>query len=267
MAKQGAKILVFDLETAPLIANVWALWDQNVALNQIVSDWHLLSWAAKWIGNPKVMYMDQRNAKDMTDDSKILAVLWKLLDEADIVVAQNGQAFDCKKVNARFIMAGMNPPSPYKIIDTMLLAKKHFAFTSNKLEYMSDKLCKKHKKLKHAKFAGFELWAACLKGDLKAWEEMERYNKADVLATEELYEKLAPWGIPGVDGNVFHDAIELRCRNIACGNATLKKRGRLVNRSGVFQKYQCSSCGAWCSDTGAAKNLLSKEKMKSIKGK
>ena len=87
----------------------------------------------------------------------------------------------------------MQPPSNFKQIDTLKLARKHFALTSNKLAYMTDKLCTKYKKLTHHKFEGFELWKECLDGNLKAWKEMEKYNKHDVLALEELYTKLIPW--------------------------------------------------------------------------
>src|SRR5271154_973437 len=177
------RVLLFDIETAPMLGYVWSLWENNIALNQLYKDWSVLSWSAKWLEDPpdKIMYADQRSAKNVEDDKNILKQIWKLLDKADIVIAQNGRAFDHKKLNARFVLNGMKPPSTYKIIDTLLIAKKHFAFTSNKLEYMSDKLCTKYKKLKHKEFPGFEMWLECLAGNKKAWKEMELYNKHDVL--------------------------------------------------------------------------------------
>src|ERR1700678_2406773 len=95
----GPKVLFVDIETAPMLGYIWGLWDNDVALNQLNKDWHLLSWSAKWMDDPseEIMYADQRKAKDITDDSKILRHLWKLLDEADIVITQNGKAFDHKK--------------------------------------------------------------------------------------------------------------------------------------------------------------------------
>ncbi|WP_175726996.1 ribonuclease H-like domain-containing protein [Burkholderia ambifaria] len=101
--------------------------------------------------------------------------------------------FDAKKINARFILLGMPPPSPFRVVDTMLEARKHFGFTSNKLEWLTDKLCKTHKKKKHAKFPGFELWRECLKGNPEAWDEMRSYNTDDVLSLEELYLVMRPW--------------------------------------------------------------------------
>jgi hypothetical protein len=256
-----AKILVWDIETAPILGYVWSLWEQNVALNQIKSDWHLLSWAAKWLGKPEVLYMDQRNAKNIEDDKAILSRLWKLLDEADCVITQNGKAFDQKKINARFILNGMGPPSPYKHIDTKQLAKKHFAFTSNKLEYMAEKLCKQQK-LKHKEFIGFDLWKECLAGNERAWEEMRHYNTQDVLATEELYLKLSPWGGSGVNLNTFHSAAEFRCQ---CGSNDFASRGHGFNQSGKYRKFSCKQCGAWHSEAGAKNNLFSEAKKISLK--
>ena len=257
----GPKVLVFDVETAPILAYVWGIWDQNVGLNQIYSDWHILSWSAKWLNGPpnKIMYADQRHEKHIENDKKILKQIHALLEEADIVVTQNGQAFDRKKLNARFVMQGLKPTHSYKHIDTMLLAKKHFAFTSNKLAYMTDKLCAKYKKLTDAdkKFPGFELWKECIAGNKAAWREMERYNKQDVLSLEELYHILSPWD-KTVNFNLYTDSDEVVCN---CGSKDLQKRGFGYNASGKFQKYQCNSCGRYSQ---SKPNLLSKNKKKSL---
>jgi len=255
-----AKVLVFDIETAPILGYVWSIWEQNVALNQIKSDWYVLSWSAKWLGDPpnKVMYMDQRNAKNIEDDREILKGIWKLLDSCDVVITQNGRSFDQKKLNARFILNGMKPPSSYKHIDTKRIASKHFAFTSNKLEYMTDKLCTKYKKQKHKKFSGFELWKECLAGNRAAWEEMRIYNQYDVLSLEELYYKLIPWDNT-VNFNLYHEGEENEC---SCGSKKLVKNGFYYTSTGKFQRYLCNSCG---SETHDPKNLLTKKKKVSLK--
>jgi hypothetical protein len=233
------KVLLFDVETAPILAYCWSIWDQNIGLNQIKSDWYVIAWCAKWLGDTKVMYQDQRKAKNIEDDSNLLEGIWKLLDEADVVITQNGKHFDQKKLNARFVLNGYQPPNHYKHIDTKEIASKRFGFTSNKLEYMTDKLCTKYKKLKHEKFPGFELWAECLKGNKQAWDEMEKYNKHDVLALEELYNKLAPWDST-VNFNLYHDDIDNIC---SCGSTQFHKRGFIYTAVSKFQCYRCSRCG------------------------
>lgn len=254
------KVLIYDIETAPILGYVWSLWDQNVGLNQIKSDWHVLSWSAKWLDSDEVMYMDNRDAKDIEDDKKLLKGIWKLLDEADVVITQNGKSFDEKKLNARFIINGFPPPSTSKHIDTKRLAKKHFGFTSTKLEYMTKKLGTKVKKSSHANYPGFELWKACLAGDLKAWKEMEEYNKIDVLSLEQLYKKMIPWD-GAVDFNWYHDELTNVCK---CGSTEFRKAGFHYTATGKFQKYACKHCG---SETRSATNLMSKEKKASLRRK
>lgn len=251
------KVLLLDIETSPLISYTWGLFDQNVALNQIHSEWFVLSWAAKWLGDDKVLYQDQSKSKDMSDDKQLLKGIWDLLNEADIVLGQNSKRFDVKKLNARFIMNDLPPPSPFRQIDTLVIAKKHFAFTSNKLEWMSGKLCPENKKLKTKKFVGFELWKACLAGNKEAWAEMKAYNMQDVIALESLYIRLQPWD-NSTRFDVHNNDEGASCN---CGNSKLTRRGFSFTNTGKFQRFQCQSCRAWYT---GKKNMLTKEKRASL---
>lgn len=261
------KVLVFDIETSPIIAHVWSIWEQNVGLNQIQSDWHVMAWAAKWFTgkdgtvygpHDRMMYMDQRKVKNKEDDSKLLAGIWQLLDQADIIITQNGDSFDVKRLNARFILNGMKPPSSYRSIDTKKIAKRKFGFTSNRLEYMTHKLNKKYKKLKHAKFQGHELWTECLKDNKEAWNEMEQYNKYDVLSLEELYINFQPWDNT-VNFNVYSERLENVCK---CGSKSVKLNGHSFLSSGKYRRYKCTDCGA---ESRGRENLLCKEKRASLR--
>ena len=256
----NVRILYFDIETAPLRGAVWSMWMNNLGLNQIETDWFILSYAARWSGDPEgeVMYEDLQGYVDQEDDSKLLDSLWKLLDEADVVIGQNSKKFDAKKINARFIMNGYTPPSSYKHIDTLQMAKSSFAFTSNKLEYMSDKLCTKYKKLTHQSFAGYKLWAECLKDNPEAWAEMRLYNEYDVLSLEELYLKLAPWDKKHVNFNLFNEGTDVVCR---CGSTDIVEYGFAYTGTSKFQRYRCRDCGA---ESRGRTNLFDKEKRKSL---
>lgn len=252
------KILVFDIETAPMEVLTWGIWDQNIPLNRIKKDWTVLAWAAKWLGEDesKTIYMDTFKQADMRDDTKILKHIWKLLDEADYVVGHNSDSFDVKKLNARFIQIGLQPPGSYKRFDTKKLAKKHFAFTSNKLEYITDKLCTKYKKLKHKKFPGNSLWDQFLKGDKNAQKEMELYNKYDVLSLEEAFYKILPWE----SASLFESYSDSDINVCTCGSIDFKKSGFYTTSAGRFQKYKCKSCGA---EMRSKNNQLTKNKRKS----
>ena len=247
----GPRILFLDIETRPMLGYVWDLWDQNIALNQIKDDWCILAFAAKWADSDTVIYFDQSETKNKENDTKLLKEIWKLLDEADIVVGQNSKKFDIKKINARFALNGFKPPSSYRQLDTLQIARKHFAFSSNKLEYLSENLCKVYKKLKHSKFGGFDLWKACLADDPQAWEEMKKYNINDVLSTEELFNVLKVWDNT-INYSVYYG--EHICK---CGSKEFKKNGFAYTNSGKYQRYCCKKCNSEHRDK---QNLLKKEK-------
>lgn len=256
----AAKILLFDIETRPMLGYVWSLFDNDVALNQLHTDWHVISFAAKWLGDSdkKIIYHDQRNSKNIEDDKQLLKKIWKLLDEADVVITQNGIRFDVKKLNARFIFHKFKPPSPFKHMDTLVMAKSKFAFTSNKLEYLSSVLCPEQVKMKSKKFPGFELWKECLRGNLAAWKELELYNKQDIRALEGVYHKLAPW-TKTVDLNLFYEGADMTC---ICGHKKFMRKGFHFSPTGQFQRYKCKKCG---KAHYSKENLLSSEKKKSLK--
>ncbi len=255
------RILFADIETLPLEVWTWGLFDQNIGLNQVKADWTVLSWSAKWAGEKTVYYDDVRNDKPR-EDKRVLRGIWKLLNEADVVCWHYGSAFDHKKLNARFILNGFNPPSPYQQIDTKKLASKTFGFTSNKLEYLTESLNKRFKKSKHKKFAGFDMWRECMKGNISAFNEMRAYNKMDVLSLEELYKTLITWHNP-LDFRVFNGKIKQECHT--CGSDKLQARGFAYSKGGKFRRLQCTSCGTWRTEKGSKNNLLTTEKRESLK--
>lgn len=255
--EEGPKILILDIETSPLITYTWGLFDQNINLNQLKEDWHLLAVSAKWLGRKDIFYQDQRNVKDISNDFKLTQKMWELLDECDIVITFNGAHFDIKKLNSRFIIHGMRPPSSFKHIDVLKIARKKFGFTSNKLEFLTNKLCKNNKKYNHKNFSGFELWKACLSGNKKAWKEMEKYNKLDVTSLEELYDKIKPWD-DTVNLNIFKDDDNPIC---SCGSTKFDKKGFAYASTSKYQRYICVKCG---KNVRGRVNLLSKQKRKSL---
>lgn len=241
--RSGPKVLVIDIETAPVFGAVWGLFNNFLSLEQIKDDWYIMSYAAKWVGSDEVIYRDQRSVHPMDNDQEMLQDVWELLDEADIVVAHNGRRFDTKKINARFILNGMTPPSPYRVSDTLETAKRNFAFTSNKLAYLTDKLCDT-KKRSHSKFPGYVLWQQCLLGNMEAWDEMELYNKDDVLSLEELYLIMLPWDDKAPNHGNFVDSEEPVCPK--CGSVHLELQAKPYRTNvGQYALYLCKGCHGW----------------------
>jgi len=258
MSEQGPRILFVDIETAPVKADVWALFKQDVGVNQINLDWYILSYSAKWAHEDQVYYKDKRSSYHNENDYELCFALWQYLDEADIVVAHNGKAFDFKKINARLIEHGFGPPSHYAVVDTLLVAKRHFAFTSNKLAFLTDKLNTRYKKLDHGKYPGHKLWTECLNGNLEAWQEMEEYNEYDVLSLEELYYTLLPWDSTHPNVALYYRDNLPRCR---CGSTEMTWCGYVYTQVSKFDQFRCDSCGG---NVRGRANLLSKDKRDSL---
>jgi predicted RNA-binding Zn-ribbon protein involved in translation (DUF1610 family) len=238
-------IYTLDIETAPIDAAVWGLFKQNVGLNQIRKDWTILSVAYKAYGKVKVDYHDTSAKEDVRDDAELLGLIWSVLDEADIIIAQNGVRFDVKKINARFIQAGLLPPRPYKVIDTLLMAKQVAAFTSNKLEWLSSILTNTPKD-RHNAFPGMELWNECLRGNPAAWRAMKRYNKRDVPACEEVYTKLRPYYVGHPNLAQYYDDEKRRCPK--CGSTHVRQCGTVFTQASEYHQYRCDDCGGYSRD-------------------
>ena len=237
---KGPKILTADIETLPLQTYNWSLFDEPRALDRLVKDWAVFSAAGKWLHEKKVQYVDtQQQPGGASDDKELLIWLRELLDEADIVVGQNVQKFDMRKIRARMIYHGLKPFREPEIVDTMLMAREVGAFTSNKLEYLStltDEL-----KSKHTKYPGFALWLGILANEPGAWAECKRYNKQDVVATEKLYLLLRPWARRHPNLAHYYEDDNRRCPR--CGSPNLHPTEVVHRGVSTYQAYQCGDCG------------------------
>ena len=232
------KILFLDIETTPMTAHTWGLWDQNISINQILEHTEVMCFGAKWYGKDKVVFKSlHHNGKE-----DMLKEIHKLIDEADAVVGWNSAAFDIKHLNREFLEAGMFPPSPAKDIDLMRAVKSKFKFPSNKLDYVAQKLGV-GAKVKHS---GFDLWIQCMANNKKAWKEMKEYQIQDVELLVDLYEKLRPW-ITTHPNAALHDDVDSGCRT--CTSLNLERRGFAISSTGKYQRYQCKDCGSWMKGT------------------
>lgn len=229
------KILLYDIETAPVLGYSWGVYQTDVF--HIVEDWYMLSFAYKWWGDDEIRF--ERKSKQKGNDRVLVTKLWELFDEADIVVAHNGDRFDQKKTWARFLKWGLKPPSSYQSIDTLKVARKHFNLTSNKLDEVA-KFLGVGTKLPHQ---GKHTWLGCIAEDEDAWAVMEEYNKQDVKLLSDVFDKLAPYAqqVP----NMQQWAGAYRCTSVTCGSDRMVRRGYRRTHAAVYQQWCCKDCGHW----------------------
>lgn len=234
------KALCLDIENFPCEVYSWGLGEQHIPLDFLKKDWSVCAWSAHWVGTPvsSIMYDDTRKQKDIFDDRRVIQGLIKLINEADVIIGQNVEHFDLRKIAARASFHNLPPFRPAKITDILKEERRVFAFTSHKLAYKTE-MNTKYQKLDHKAFPGFDLWKACMANDPKGWKEMEKYCKHDVLATEERYLTVKGWirthAMAPADGIT-------RCK---CGSTDLEARGYANTDAGKFQIYNCRMCGKW----------------------
>jgi len=228
------KILFLDLETSPNLAHVWGLWQQNVAITQLVSSTEVICFGARWNDSEKVIFksVHHHGKEAMLDE------MHRLLDAADVVIGWNSISFDTKHMNREFLENGYLPPAPFKDLDLMRVVKSNFRLPSNKLDYVSQ-LLGVGAKVQHS---GFQLWLDCMAGKSAAWKEMKEYQIQDVNLLVDLYEILKPW-IKNGPHSALHDGIEGGCRN--CSSTNLHRRGTAKTSSATYQRFQCQDCGTW----------------------
>ena len=100
--KKLPAVLILDIETLPAHVRVWGLYKQRIPINNIIKDWCMLSWAAKWMYSDDVM-SDVLNPNEAVehDDYRICKGLLEVINKADIIIAHNGYKFDMKKIKSR----------------------------------------------------------------------------------------------------------------------------------------------------------------------
>ena len=236
--ESNPKILILDIETAPMKAFVWKRWKENISLEQTISEWFMICWSAKWLGNSTIYSACLTSEEILNeDDKRITGNMADLLDEADVVVAYNGCAFDLPKIQTRMIVHGIKPVSAYKVIDPKVIAKKQFGFSSNKLDSLARMFGFKTKLE-----TTFELWRDCMEGKQEALDYMLEYNQYDVELLEKVYLKMVPYakGLPNL--NVYRDHDKLLCP--VCGCEHVEKIEDYHTNTNTYDQYRCLKCGA-----------------------
>ena len=235
------RILFIDIETAPIIMAAWTTYEANAVY--VLRDTYIISVAYRWQGDRKAKSVSlpdfPRYKKHKHCDKSLCGVIWKRLDEADIVIAHNGDRFDIPKINSRLLVHGHHQPSPYKTVDTLKAARKTFKFDSNKLDNIGRYLGL-GRKLPHT---GKDLWVGCMNGDPKSLATMRRYNAQDCKLLEAVYHKIAPYHSTHPDLTAYSQ--EPGCP--VCQSTNIQNRGVNVAKTRRTQRLHCQDCGHWFS--------------------
>lgn len=252
----GPKIFIGDVECAASVVYSFGRFKAFIKPDQVIQEPYLLTFAGKWLDNPVVESYKLTDypefEEDFTSDKAMVHDLWRILDECDIFVAHNAR-FDVGWLNQRFAIHGLQPPSPYKVIDTLAAIRSVFSLPANSLEAACNYFGTKHRKLGNA---GWSLWQRCMEGDPTAFEEMEEYNIGDIYSLEDLYLKARPWMKNHPNVAAFSNSEDIRCprcnsTELELTNATYK------TQVSDFPILRCKCCGG---QARTRENVRSKEK-------
>jgi uncharacterized protein YprB with RNaseH-like and TPR domain len=237
---KAPKILIFDIETTPMVSYTWGRWNQNISLNQTIQESYMLCWSASWLNSNEVFGESLTPEEAIKgDDTRIIEKLWYFVNEADILVAYNGVDFDVKKINGMFFTKGLNPPAPYKVVDPCRVARSKFGFSSNSMDALA-----KYLGIPMKMDTDFSLWRRCMAGNKEALDYMLEYNKKDVEILKQIYIRMLPYITthPNVcnyiDGNKA-------CTH--CGETeNYEKLEGHYYYTGInkYQVYRCKTCGS-----------------------
>lgn len=183
------KRLFFDIEVSPNIVLSWSVgYELDIPHDNIIQERAIICICWKWEGDDKINSLQWNKGCD----KELLQKFAKVLDSADEVVTQNGDAFDIKWVRTRCIYHRIPLSAKFNSYDTLKMAKASFRFNSNRLDYMG-------------KFLGIggkiktepDLWKNILmNGDKKSLNDMITYCKMDVQRLEEVFQQLKEYTPP-----------------------------------------------------------------------
>jgi DNA polymerase elongation subunit (family B) len=235
LVPKGARILLLDIETAPTAAFVWGRWQQNVHQKQVIKEGYVLTYSAKWLGEPTII---SGRITIKGDDSQIIKELSELMNTADIIIAHNAMKFDIPLIKTRMLALGLPPIMPAKVVDTLKIAKAEFKFPSNSLDNIAAYLGL-DRKVSHS---GFELWERCMAMEEEAFNEMLEYNIQDVIVLEQVYLKLRAWSKTHPNTALYEDNATPRC--VCCGSHSLTPIDKVyATQSSTYNVLVCNDCG------------------------
>lgn len=229
------KRLFFDIEVSPNIGFFWQP-GYNITVNyeNIIKERAVICVAYKWQDKDKVYALTW---DENQNDKYLLETLASIMNEADEIVAHNGDKFDQSWIRTRCLFHGISVPPAFISIDTLKAARSKFKFNSNRLDYIGKFLGVGSK----TDTGGFDLWKKItLENNKKALREMVEYCKNDVILLEKVFKKMNPY-IPA-KSHVSGEAG--KCPE--CNSSSFLNNGtRITANGGRYQRLQCKKCGKW----------------------
>lgn len=176
------KRLFFDIETSFNVIGAFQTgYNQTIQHHQILEERKIICICYKWEGKEKVYSLDWDNKKQC--DKRMLQEFIKIANQADQLVAHNGDRYDLPWIRTRCLFHRIDMFPEYTSVDTLKLSRSKFKFNSNKLDYISKYLGFNGKR----KHEGWDMWVKVWKAEKGALKDMVDYCKDDVVELEKVF--------------------------------------------------------------------------------
>ena len=221
------KVLIYDIETSYNIGKFWrAGYNLNINPGDIIHERAIICISYKWLGEEQVYNLtwDKNQC-----DKFLLEQFIPILDEADMIVAHNGDRYDLKFIKTRALKHNLKMLINYKQFDTLKVAKAKFMFNSNKLDYISKFLGAEGKISTEMK-----LWDdIILRKCPKALIQMLDYCDEDVRQLEVVYNALVSWENPKFHIGVMNGGTKQT--SPITGNVNIEQVKQMTTNSGTIK--------------------------------
>lgn len=240
------RILLYDTEVSRAVVEGYGnKWEFKVV--KFVRHQELMCYAYKWLGDKKTRFVGRHDFKSYHD---FVQSLVDLMDTADVVIAHNAVKFDNKMSNTFFVTEGILPPSPFKTIDTLQVARSVFKFPSNSLNDLAEFLNLGHKE--KITYADLEDDYMSDHPSRKTVRHMKKYTIKDVDLLELIYLTERPY-MKSHPNMAALSRQKFACTY--CSSTDLQSRGQKTFGTGTFQYYLCKNCGHHPRDRVADKAI------------
>lgn len=231
------KRMFFDIETSPMTVYSWRVGNKiSLSYDNIIDTWRIITICYKWEGEDEVhsLVWDKWQC-----DKDMLQEFIELANEADELIAHNGDRFDIKKVRTRCIFHRIPAFPKYRSLDTLKKARGNFAFDSNRLDAIA-KYLGVGAKMEHE---GFNLWVKVLHNDQEAMNTMVEYCKQDVVVLEDVYHAMQHYVKPNTHAGVHLLGSNYKYSCPMCGEKHLELIKTDVTQKGFISRVvECTNC-------------------------
>ncbi len=233
----GPRILVIDLERVPGRVTL-DVFDAKQRSDYIhASKWdsypETICFSWRWLGEKRTHFASVWGGTDLA------ALSWALYDQATHVLTFNGRKADNKWCRDDWLFAGLPEPSPWRDIDLYVVLSQQFALEARSMDFACQRLGLPGKRGHYS----IDMARAAVAGDVKSQKAMERYNRGDVKATVDLFERIRPLAkFPGLNLGLYHgDGSEHRCSK--CGHKGLDAEPTdAATPATMYGLYRCRKC-------------------------